>query len=580
MINTLRTTTPVLIAAGNHTGIMQSILDFDYASGKEKPSLAAIISQGRKSQKFFWGDSEVLIPVFDDIAHPTVRALAPTAFLSLVSASSTAETVRSFFAHFPDAQTAHIFAENVPERDALSLIRDFGEESASPKYIAGPSGVGLLIPHTMKLGAIGGIQGLRVATLGRTAGAVAIVCSSGGMVNELIYQVTEGGAGVSFAVAYGGDRFPITSPFSWILEAERDPQTSHIVYFGELGGEDEYAIVEALHEGRITKPFLCYIAGRYEAKDTTIQFGHAKALAQSRAETATAKSLALREAGAQVSDTFADFMNALAALPQTTHATEHARAWNTRAAHASLTHFSSPLNEEREHGPHSFTEGILLRILNRKSVSKELVSLVDTIFTELIEHGPNVSGAVNTIITTRAGRDMVSALASGILTIGPRFGGAINVAADNWLTGISKNLTPGEFVKQSSKTKTHILGIGHLKYNLYRPDPRVRHLIETFSPHLTEKRHLTFAQDVAALTVRKKQNLILNVDGAVAALMLDFLSEKEGFSEAALRELIEIEFFNALFVIARSTGFIGHYLDQRRIDEGLFRLSDSDILFY
>jgi ATP citrate (pro-S)-lyase len=45
------------------------------------------------------------------------------------------------------------------------------------------------------------------------------------------------------------------------------------------------------------------------------------------------------------------------------------------------------------------------------------------------DHGPCVSGAHNTIVTSRAGKDIVSSLVSGLLTIGPRFGGAIDDAA-------------------------------------------------------------------------------------------------------------------------------------------------------
>lgn len=43
-------------------------------------------------------------------------------------------------------------------------------------------------------------------------------------------------------------------------------------------------------------------------------------------------------------------------------------------------------------------------------------------------HSP-VIGAHNTIVTSRAGKDLVSSLVSGLLTIGPRFGGAIDDAA-------------------------------------------------------------------------------------------------------------------------------------------------------
>ena len=41
----------------------------------------------------------------------------------------------------------------------------------------------------------------------------------------------------------------------------------------------------------------------------------------------------------------------------------------------------------------------------------------------------STAGAHNTIVTSRAGKDLVSCLVSGLLTIGPRFGGAIDDAA-------------------------------------------------------------------------------------------------------------------------------------------------------
>lgn len=37
------------------------------------------------------------------------------------------------------------------------------------------------------------------------------------------------------------------------------------------------------------------------------------------------------------------------------------------------------------------------------------------------DHGPAVSGAHNTIITARAGKDLVSSLVSGLVTIGKWF---------------------------------------------------------------------------------------------------------------------------------------------------------------
>ena len=47
-----------------------------------------------------------------------------------------------------------------------------------------------------------------------------------------------------------------------------------------------------------------------------------------------------------------------------------------------------------------------------------------------------MTGAHNTIVAARAGKDLVSALASGLLTIGPRFGGALDEAAEMFMTAV------------------------------------------------------------------------------------------------------------------------------------------------
>jgi ATP citrate (pro-S)-lyase len=570
MISKIRQKEVKTLVIGNHVKVIQSILDFDYAAGKVDPSVYAIIGAGRKSQKFFWGDAEVLVPVYRSVEMVKNAGLEPDFLLCITSPSSTPRMVDAFFTVFPDAMGAHLFAEGVAERDALAMIEKYGED----KIIAGASGVGLCIPGSLKLGAIGGIMGERVAELGSEHGGTAVVCSSGGMVNELMYQVVASGSAISFAVSFGGDRFPITSPLQWVLEAQNDPQTKEIVFFGELGGRDEYDLVEAIKSKKLTKPVFAYIAGRYEAKDEKIQFGHAKALAKSEDETSQAKMEALREVGVTVGETFEDFMASFAELSKDVVKVEGARDWKSRSAVTHGTDFSAPAYT----GQHaaSFTEGILQRILDRDTVSSETVAFVDMVFAQLIDHGPHVSGAVNAMITTRAGRDMSSALATGVLTVGDRFGGAINGAAAVWHDAVSHGTNAQKLVDDYSKRRAYILGIGHRKYSLYKPDPRVKMLIEHGQSVLRETTHLDTALAVEALTTKKRANLILNVDGAVSALFMDFLKEKEGFTDTDIEELIEIEFFNSLFLIPRSVGFIGNYLDQKRIDEGLFRLSEKD----
>jgi ATP-citrate lyase alpha-subunit len=111
------------------------------------------------------------------------------------------------------------------------------------------------------------------------------------------------------------------------------------------------------------------------------------------------------------------------------------------------------------------------------------------------------------------------------------------------------------------------------------PDPRVESLISKFAGSSNDDRYLKFARSVENVTTGKKGNLILNVDGAIAALMLDRLESELGYDQTRLRSLIDSEFFNALFILSRSVGFMAHYLDQRRHDEGLLRLSDNEIIY-
>lgn len=212
--------------------------------------------------------------------------------------------------------------------------------------------------------------------------------------------------------------------------------------------------------------------------------------------------------------------------------------------------------------------------LGRPLKSKITVSCIDTILKLCVDHGPYVSGAVNTMIAARAGRDMVSSVAAGLLTIGPRFGGATNDASAVWHTHLSR--TASEVVEEYAQKKMIIPGIGHRSYRVDKPDPRVT-LITVFASQLKAHPHLDFAQSIAAVTTKKKSNLILNVDGAIAAVMLDLLSQEEKVTDEELKSMIANEFFNAFFVFSRTAGFIAHFLDQKRLGEGLFRMPESEI---
>ena len=577
-----------IITVGSYSAIIQSILDFDYLSGKKTPTVSAIIATGRKFERYFWGKKEILIPVYSSIdLIPDSKKKNLTLFLNLTSARRTLSSTKNLLENIPSLLGGVIFAENVPEKHTIEL---YNLSQKTNKFIVGPASVGMVIPNVLKLGAIGGIDANQLVDSSLfTPGNIAVFSASGGMTGELIRIVAQNNKNISFSLSFGGDRFPITSPKDAFIAAQNDPETKAICYFGELGGIDEYELADLIKTKKVTKPIYCFIAGTIsEIFETPPQFGHAKAMAKNKNESAKEKKEALKDAGAIVTDTFSEFVGLIKAFPisevknDLNYSKMQVDMENRKQALIATTISSDEdgqvkiLGEDllsfARNNSFAFIAGSLF--LGKKLKSRELSEFIDFTLRLLVDHGPYVSGAVNTIIASRAGKDLVSSLSSGLLTIGPRFGGAINQAAQNWLIGVSENKNPAEFVEEFAKQKIYISGIGHKKYSLDMPDKRVVEILK-FSEKLSEKKFTSFAKNVEKITTGKKANLILNIDGAIAAVLLDILSEKEGYSKSQLQELIDSEFFNAIFVLSRSVGFIAHFLDQKRLDEGLFRLDED-----
>merc|ERR1712014_80042 len=105
--------------------------------------------------------------------------------------------------------------------------------------------------------------------------------------------------------------------------------------------------------------------------------------------------------------------------------------------------------------------GVLSLLWFRRQLPKECTKFIEMILMVTADHGPAVSGAHNTIVTARAGKDLVSALCSGLLTIGPRFGGALDEAAKMFSEAHDSGVSPKKFVDDMKKGNKLIMGIGH-----------------------------------------------------------------------------------------------------------------------
>jgi len=195
------------------------------------------------------------------------------------------------------------------------------------------------------------------------------------------------------------------------------------------------------------------------------------------------------------------------------------------------------------------------------------------------DHGPAVSGAHNTVVASRAGKDLVSSLCSGLLCIGPRFGGALDDAAKMFTKAADAGIPPKQFVNDCKKNNILIMGIGHRIKSKANPDKRVELVKDYALAKFGTTNVLNFALGVEEVTTSKKANLILNVDGCIAVCFVDMLRSSGAFTFSEIDELVDAGCLNGLFVLARSTGFIGHYLDQKRLKQPLYRHPWDDITY-
>jgi len=223
--------------------------------------------------------------------------------------------------------------------------------------------------------------------------------------------------------------------------------------------------------------------------------------------------------------------------------------------------------------------GVVSLLWFRKRLPVYACKFIEMVLMVTADHGPAVSGAHNAIVTARAGKDLISSLCSGLLTIGPRFGGALDEAAAMMSEASDSGLNAKAFIKQCKDGNQLIMGIGHKVKSLENPDKRVEVIKSFAQKHFPSTTVLDFALSVEAETTKKRSTLILNVDGCIAVCFVDLLRSCGAFSREEADELIEFGVLNGLFVLGRSMGFIGHHIDQKRLKQPLYRHPWDDIAY-
>ncbi len=588
----------------NQVAATQRMLDFDYASGRQTPSVAAIINPtGADSlAKFYFGTREILIPVYKTIEkaadkHPNVDVLIN--FASFRSAAPSTEEALAI----PQLRTIVIIAEGVPERRAKLLT---AKAKTLGKVIIGPATVGGIKAGAFKIGNTGGtIENIIESKLYRP-GSVGFVSKSGGLSNEAYNIISRNTDGLYEGIAIGGDTYPGSTLLDHLLRFEKIPDVKMLVCLGEVGGRGEYDIAEALKSKKITKPLVIWVTGTCsKAFKTEVQFGHAGAKAGSEAETADAKNAALKAAGAIVPNSYDDYDQKIKATyeslvkkgiikpkpepPVPKIPMDYAKALKEgliRKPSNFICTISDDRGEELLYGKMPISEvfkqdigvgGVLSILWFKRQLPAYATKFIEMAIMVTADHGPAVSAAHNTIVAARAGKDLMSSVASGMLTVGPRFGGAIDGAAQMFSDAYDRGLTPAQFVEEMKQKGENIQGIGHLIKSVNNPDMRVTIMKEYAKKHFKTTLLLDYALEVEKVTTAKKDNLILNVDGCIGICFVDLLRSELSKEEAD--EYIKMGALNGLFVLGRTIGLIGHFLDQKRLKQGLYRHPWDDIAY-
>jgi len=545
------------IVWGMQTRAVQSMLDFDFVCRRKEPSVVAMIYPftGDHKQKFYWGHGEVFISVYksmDDAMKKQPGADVLVNFASLRSAyDSTVEAM-----NYPQIRTIAIIAEGIPENQTRKLNKMAADKQI---VIIGPATVGGVKPGCLKIGNTGGMMDNILHSKLYRPGSVAYVSRSGGMSNELNNIIAHASNGVCEGVAIGGDRYPGTTFIDHLLRYQNDPEIKMLVLLGEVGGVEEYQVCTALKDGTITKPLIAWCIGTCATMfNSEVQFGHAGSCANADRETATAKNVALAEAGARVPNSFDDLGDVilqvynqlvqegvilpLQEVPPPTVPMDYSWARELgliRKPASFMTSVSDERGQELLYAGMPISEvlkqnlgigGVISLLWFQRRLPVYACKFIEMCLMVTADHGPAVSGAHNTIVCARAGKDLVSSLVSGLLTIGDRFGGALDAAARQFSEAYDKGQHPMEFVNGMRKKGELIMGIGHRVKSINNPDMRVLIIKEFVKENFPATPLLDYALEVEKITTSKKPNLILNVDGVIGVAFVDLLRNSGCFT--------------------------------------------------
>ena len=189
--------------------------------------------------------------------------------------------------------------ERIPIQDTAYCLAAAKEKNIR---IIGPSSLGYISPGEGRIGVVGGP--VELANQVFQPGSIGIISRSGGMTNEISWQVRKAGLGQSTAIHVGGDLLIGTTYADLLRMFEADEQTKAVIIFGEHGGSYEFDIVDLVVNKEFTKPLAIYIGGKFaKILPEGMNIGHAGAIVE-RGKGAAEKEKVLAAIGVHVANRY------------------------------------------------------------------------------------------------------------------------------------------------------------------------------------------------------------------------------------------------------------------------------------
>jgi succinyl-CoA synthetase alpha subunit len=176
--------------------------------------------------------------------------------------------------------------DGLPVQDAMEMR---AAALANGTALIGPNSPGLISPGKAKLGFMPSFCYRR--------GPIGLISRSGSLSYEAAHRLSTAGLGQTTSLGIGGDPVKGINAAEAIELLHSDPETRALIYLGEIGGTDEYAVVDYARRSG-AKPVAALLVGRTAPRGK--KMGHAAAMIDSYSDTWQAKVEALEHAGVRV----------------------------------------------------------------------------------------------------------------------------------------------------------------------------------------------------------------------------------------------------------------------------------------